>query len=320
MAQQTLINGDCSALRFSRARSLDLRGSKLSPAPQDNVSTSDEFRLRGYVGTAILLAVELPQFDPRGVRSVTNHYTPWKTATDGRGGVSGHMFSRKANGVIPFHSFIEQRIHTHLELNPLVVEIRAQYPEFDQNRWGAAKMQAELMRRLTPDSHGLMAANQIISLDCVATLALPGTKELLYHAISGKPDSLLLKPSVIRRHEKERMLRARWNSTFEIMTDLTFSLQEHRNNVRILRYMPRITDVHAHSAIAAKFAADLRRTSTKGSVNRVLTLIGTRMGLTRGQCYQYFAVAHYCGYLRWDHSFELRPNRQFKLATPPYRY
>jgi len=262
----------------------------------------------------------LPLYDPRGVRSVTNDYEPWKTATDGRGGVSGHIFSRKANGVIPFHSFIEQRILTSLELNPLVVEIRVQYPEFDQEKWALAKQKAELMRRTIPDFHGQVAARLIITVDCVATLALPDEQELLYHTISGKPKALLQQPNVIRRHEKEKTWRARWNSTFEIMTDLTFSGQEHGNNVRLLRWLGRIHDVHEHSAFAAEFALALKNTEMKDSVNRVLTMIGESMGLTRGKSYQNFALAHYCGHLRWDHKYALLPNSQFRLATPPYRY
>jgi hypothetical protein len=320
MARPTLINGDCSALPFSRAKSLALRTSRLTPEPLTAPISDQEFQLRGYVGTAILQPVELPLYDPRGVRSVTNKYEYWKEAIDGRGGVSGWMFSRKANGIIPFHSFIEQRIHTSLELNPLVVEIRAQYPEFDQEKWALAKQRAELMHRTIPDFHGKVPAQLVITVDCVATLALPGKQELLYHTISGKPAALLQLPKVIRRHEKEKVLRARWNSTFEIMTDMTFSEQEHRNNVRILRWLSRIRDVHAHTHTAAEFAAKLKRTKAKDCVNQVLATIGNRMNLTRSECYLYFAVAHYCGYLRWDHKFPLRPNKEFRLAVPPYCY
>lgn len=320
MAQQTVINGDCSALRFSRVRSLALRASRLeadSPAPSNH---DQEFRLRGYVGTVILQPVELPLYDPRGVRSVINNYEPWKDATDGRGGVSGWISSRKAKGIIPFHSFIEQRILTSLELNPLVVEIRAQYPEFDQEKWALAKQKVELMRRTIPDFHGKVRAQLVISVDCVATLALPGNQELLYHTISGKPAELLQSPKVIRRHEKEKTLRARWNSSFEIMTDMTFSKQEHRNNVRILRWLGKIRDVHEYSQIAAEFAAKLKTTKVKSSVNHVLATIGNRLKFTLSECYRYFAVAHYCGHLRWDHKYPLRPKEEFRLAVPPYRY
>lgn len=320
MARPKLINGDCSALPFSRARSSTLRTSRLTTESLAEPISDQEFQLRGYVGTVILQPVELPLYDPRGVRSVTNKYEYWKDAIDGRGGVSGWMFSRKANGIVPFHSFIEQRIHTSLELNPLVVEIRAQYPEFDQEKWALAKHKAELMRRIIPDFHGKVPAQLVITVDCVATLALPGKPELLYHTISGKPAALLQLPKVIRRHEKEKALRARWNSTFEIMTDMTFSEQEHRNNVRILRWLSKIRDVHEHTHTAAEFAARLKKTKAKDSVNQVLARIGNRMNLTRSECYRYFAVAHYCGYLRWDHKFPLRPNTEFRLAIPPYRY
>ncbi|MFC0167608.1 hypothetical protein ACFFKC_05900 [Pseudoduganella danionis] len=305
MAQRSrVIFGDTTGLQFENPK---LKTAKRTRPLVEYLSSDDENtpvqRLRNLGGETVLeWPPVVPDFDPRGHRSVRNNYRPGKNAKASKTGLPGYVYSHKAAGNVPFHSNLEERLIIALELCPYVVEIRVQYPEWDE---------ARLVRIV--EQGGRMSKSEIMTLDIVATLKLPGCAEPKYHVISGKPSSLVEKPENQRRHSRERDAVCSWDATHEVMTELTVSYSEHGSNLLLLAFMRDVKNIEDWTDSAKAFANALKRTRIRGSLDRVLNIVSRRFNWDINTGYRIFSIAHFLGYLAWDHNYKLAIDRPMML-------
>lgn len=306
MARQTrVIFGDTTALRFENPHLKARKEARSTFAYLPGGANVPAFKLRQLGGSPILeWPAVLPDIDPRGHPSVRNGYQPWKNAKASRVGLPGYIFSRKGGGKVPHHSDLEKRVIVALEFCPYVVEIRVQYPEWDEERL------ARIVNR-----GGRVSRTEVMTLDIMATLKIPGCSEPIYHAISVKPEALLDRPGNQRRHSKERHTVYCWDATHEVMTDQTISYEEHGNNLQLLAYMQDVEKIEELAAPAEAFALVLRRTRIRGSLDRVIKLVAHRFGWDLHTGYRMFAVAHFLGHLVWNHDHRLALDRPMMLRN-----
>lgn len=244
---------------------------------------------------------ELPRHDTRGNPSVPE-FEAWKKAQDSKIGIAGNYFSFKGRGRVPCHSSLE---HGHLscfEMNPFIVEIRTQYPEWSRSQYLQTKGNQVRMPK-----HSLM------SIDFMLTIKIPGRLGLHYHGVSTKPYELLSDPAVRRRHERETAMLAEWGCTHEIMTEHTFTSNEVRNNQRLLQFMLHTEDISTHEDEAAALADQLSEDNVLRSFDKKIDLVARRSGWTRDKGYRVFAIANFLGYLAVDHAYEIFPERPLHL-------
>jgi hypothetical protein len=329
MAKKELrVVGDCSHLPFSRAEGARFRGqavaegtrSILNPQwslPVDKVELPKEIspleydpddpaslRLRLLGGHPILeWPIVLPDTDPRGVLSA-GEFECWKKASDSRIGVAGYHHSFKGMGKVACHSWLEARLLTYFEMNPFVVEIRTQYPQWDR----AEFLEYCRSRSRYPD-------NRLRTIDFMLRLCLPGIPYHIYHGVSAKPDAKLTDPKVISRHQKEAGGLWEWGGTHEHMTELTVPEQETKNYERMLTYMGQRSaeDIRRFAKPASDLARRLKSSKAKGPMDRVVGMVGNRDGWTLNEAYMLMAIAFFLGHLRWDHKYEFLPLEQMHL-------
>lgn len=300
-----IIFGDTSGLIFDCSM-LAIREETQStvdyPPGEENAASR---KLREIDGAPILeWPPLLPDFDPRGHRSVTNGYRPGKKAKASRKGLSGYFFCHKAGTEIPVHSDLERRLLTALELCPYVIEIRAQYSEWDPTYLAEIDRQG---RRI--------ARHQIMTIDIMVTLKIPGCSGVVYHAISGKPSALVEKLKNQKRHKNERDAVKVWGATHEVQTELTVPWQEYSNNLLLLAYMKNVDNIAELAVSARAFADVLKRTRIRGMLDRVIEIVARRFGWNVNTGYRIFAVAHFLGYLVWNHDYKLALDKPMMLKN-----
>lgn len=244
---------------------------------------------------------ELPRHDVRGNPSVPE-FEPWKKAQDSRIGIAGNYFSFKGGGRVPCHSSLEQVHLSCFEMNPFIVEIRAQYPEWSRSQY--LQMKGNQVR---------MPKHSLMSIDFMLTIKIPGRLGLHYHGVSTKPYELLRDPAVERRHAREKAMLAEWGCSHEIMTEHTFTTKEVRNNQRLLQFMLHTEDISTHRDEAAVLSAQLAGDNVPGSCDSKIELVAQRFGWTRDKGYRVFAIANFLGYLAIDHAYELLPEKPLHL-------
>ncbi|WP_234775379.1 hypothetical protein [Paraburkholderia tropica] len=146
-----------------------------------------------------------------------------------------------------------------------------------------------------------------MTIDFMLTLQIPGYPFRLYHGVSGKPASFVELPSVKKRHGRELEQLWDWGSTHEVMTDATMTDREFRNYRRLFSYMYRTEDIKGHTLATAEFARALKATTAQGSLDRVIRMISKRLGYSFMSGYRLFGLAHFLGYLQWDHRHAVAP-------------
>lgn len=300
-----MIFGDTSDLMFESPPFRAEKGMLHTISYSNDGKSIPTRRIREMDGSPVLeWPPILPDYDPRGNRSVSNGYVPGKNAKASRKGLPGYFFSHKAGGKVPHHSDLEKRLLTALELCPYVVEIRAQYPEWDEDHLAEIAQQG---RRI--------ARNKIMTIDIMVTLKFPGCPDVIYHAIAGKPYALVGKQGNQARHTRERNEVDGWGTTHEVMTELTISQMEHSNNLLLLAYMRNVEDIKELSESAKALADALNRTRVRGTLDRVIEVVSRRFGWDVNTGYRIFAVAHFLGHLAWNHDFKLGPDKPMKLKS-----
>ncbi|MEX3984059.1 hypothetical protein AB4Y45_34415 [Paraburkholderia sp. EG287A] len=325
------LNGDCSHLSFSRARGKVLRGIavasglrqtkwypwSMSVAIPKNFALdeyrveedalSDEGFLRRLTGWPILQwPIALPETDPRGVQSAPK-FECWKKASDSRVGVAGYYFSFKAGGQVACHSHLEARLLAYFEMCPFVVEIRAQYPQWNREAFLAYCREGRMFPR-----------NELATVDFMLTLCIPGVPYLIYHAVSGKPYEHLLHPKVKARHERERNSAAEWCATHEVMTERSVTDLEYWNSLRMLSHMQHVApdEIGDLAGDARLFAHDLLATKASGNAERVVHMLGKRRGWNKDNSFRMLAIALFLGHLKWDARFSYEIAQPLNFARP----
>ncbi|WP_321952096.1 PDDEXK family nuclease [Paraburkholderia bannensis] len=287
--------GDCSHLPFSRGEAERLRQEDEQATikvPFDPAFPED-LRLRTLAGRPILTwPATLPERDPRGVLSA-GRFECWKKASDSKVGIAGSYFTYKGAGRVAIHSHLEARLLTYFEMCPFVVEIRTQYPAWDREKYLSNCANEKRMRK-----------TEIMTIDFMLRLYIPG-HGFRYHGVSGKPSAFLKDDRVVRRHDREADNLWLWESTHEAMTEKTVPDIEYRNLRRLLASMRHTEDIGAYTLRAAELARELYATKARGPLSRVLRLMSNRFNRSTRSTYRIFAIAHFLGYLRWDHRYPL---------------
>lgn len=284
------------AQRIARTGQLDALPSIPRPGSLSN------FYIEDIKGNSVLeWPRELPNYDPRGHHSAPK-FEHWKKAQDSKIGIAGNYPSFKGCGLVPCHSALERRHLSYFEMNPHVIEIRAQYPEWDRSSY-----------RLH-ESLGLnMPKRGLITIDFVLTLKIPGETVLRYHAVSSKPHGQLADPAVQRRHQREFDLLSRWGCTHQIMTEHSVTRRQAINCHRLFEYMRYVEDIGALRESALHMANALLSQKTRGTCDQRIKAATDRMGLCLNEGYRVFAVANFLGYLEIDQKYEILPDHPLVL-------
>lgn len=286
------------ALYVARTGLLDY-GHTVAPARQ-----AGNFYLADLAGGAILSwPPELPIYDLRG-HPRAKYFESWKRAQDSKVGIAGNYYSVKGSGKVPCHSSLE---HGHLscfEMNPAVVEIRTQYPEWQSSLYTELKT-----------ANVRMPKRGVMTIDFMLTLQVPGASGFRYHGISTKPAQLLAEPATIRRHKREAALLAEWGCTHEIMTEHNYSRREITNNRRLLQYMLHVEDISEYKDIAIFFSQLIFRDAVHRSADAKIGMIAHQCDVSLNEGYRIFAIANFLGYLTLDHRYELLPNKPLRLLA-----
>lgn len=271
--------------------------------PITNDDAHPRLLLRELTGRPILQwPIQLSAADPRGVPTGRD-FDCWKKARDGRTGISGNWYSIKTGRMNACHSMLEARIHAYLDMCPFVVEFRTQYPSWSQEEY-ARYYEAEKR----------FPKNKVMTIDFMVTLRIPGWPHYLYHGISGKRRAEIAVPRTIRRHRREVSQISLWGGTHEVMDEFTVPDREF-DNYLLLKQWFLWTDIAEHMDAAYEFAHAVTQSKAKGSLDRVLAMIGRRFGHDRDASYRLLGVAVFLGYLWLDHRFRL--NIDFPLVLLP---
>ena len=249
--------------------------------------------------TILQVPIEVPTHDPRGHPCAVN-FESWKRIKDCRFGIASNTFSHKGHGHVACLSNLERIGLSHFEMNPYVLEIRSQYPEWDRGKFAQRLIRGDDIPK-----------NGVMTIDFMLTIKLPGSSQLHYHGVSFKPYKDLELDNNPERHERERQALGLWGATHEIMTEHTFSEREDVNNQRLFQYMLHVTDINHYAKLARDFAKKLLSSKAKGTYDRVITINANAMGISRDEGYRCYALAHFLGYLRFDHQHELLPKSPF---------
>ncbi|MFL9954389.1 hypothetical protein PQR65_13395 [Paraburkholderia nemoris] len=291
-----MIIGDCSHLPFSRAEAVRLRvlGEEVETKLPFDPSHPEKVFLRSLAGRPILdWPVALPPRDPRGVESAET-FECWKNASASKVGIAGSYFSFKAGGRTALHSHLEARLLRYFEMCPFVAEIRTQYPAWDREKYLWCSERGNRMRK-----------SDVMTVDFMLTLQIPGHPFRVYHGVSGKPAALVGNEKVVSRHGREEDTLWKWRCTHEVMTEETIGEIEFSNYRRLFALMLHVEDIGAHAPAAEQLAHVLYETNARGSLNRVLGMVAKRLGWSLAHGYLLFGIGHFLGYLRWDHRFLL---------------
>jgi hypothetical protein len=271
------------------------------PRPENETG----FYLADLLGEPILSwPPDLPKFDPRGNPSAAE-FESWKKAQDSKIGIAGNYYSFKGCGRVPCHSGLEERHLGCFEMNPFVVEIRGQYPEWDRSvYWKYKNMGMRMPKR------------SLMTIDFVLTLNIPGRAGLHYHAVSIKPHELLLEPSVQRRHKREAALLREWRCTHEVMTEHSITVNQAINNRRLFEYMRCTKNIAAYRTAASDMAVALLNDVVLRTCDRKIEIVASRAGWSLDEGYRIFAIANFLGYLAINHKHELLPDKPLYLLQP----
>ncbi|WP_413193418.1 hypothetical protein [Pararobbsia alpina] len=215
----------------------------------------------------------------------------WKKASDSRVGVAGYYFSFKAGGQVACHSHLEARLLAYFEMCPFVVEIRTQYPLWNRESFLAYCREGRMFPR-----------NELMTVDFMLTLKVPGIPHLIYHGVSGKPAAHLKLPNVISRHQREVDELWIWGTSHEVMTEDAVSEVEYESYLRMFSYMKyvELDELEQLMGGARQLSEALLETQADGPASRVVPMVGNILGLNRQTSFRLLAVALFLGHLRWD--------------------
>lgn len=237
--------------------------------------------------------IRLPAKDPRGV-AMGCGFESWKKAREGRTGISGNWYSIKTGRMQACHSLLEARLHTYFDMCPFVLECRTQYPSWSREEYERYYFAAKPFPK-----------TKVMTIDFMLTLSIPGVPHLVYHGVSAKPKARISEVKTIARHEREASAIRSWGGTHEVMDEFTISDAEYKNYL-ILKSWFLWTDIESRMAAALDIALAVKRTRSQGPLDRVLPMIGRRLGFSRDESYRLFGIAVFLGYLWLDHRFPLR--------------
>lgn len=249
----------------------------------------------------------LPEFDPRGHPNATE-FEGWKKAQASKVGIAGNFASIKGRGRVACHSNLERRLLFSFEMNPYVVEIRTQYPEWNSDYYWTLKELGLRMRK-----------RDLITIDFMLTLKIPGRPGFHYHAVSCKPYGYLIKGTVKRRHRREVAALAKWGCTHEVMTEHSLTDLEDDNNQRLTDFMGRSKQkIALYTDDTRRFAECLLSLPFGGTADKLVGTVCKEFRWSLGKGYRCLALAHFRGLLEIDHKYPLLPESRLVVRPPSY--
>jgi hypothetical protein len=291
--KRSIIN-DCSHLPYARAQTPIVASTTLqlyaNATLEKEVST---FSIRNLIGNPILeWPPRLPATDPRGV-ATGNNFECWKSARDGKTGISGNYYSLKSEVSQACHSHLEARLRAYFDMCPAVVECRTQYPSWNRGEY------------LDYFNRGkAFPKNKVMTIDFLLTIRLPGIAHPFYHGVSGKPRDKISDEKNRRRHDREATALWQWGGTHEILDEYSIPDQEYANYL-LLKSWLLWTDITSSLKNAEILAAAIKNCNVKGDLDRVLGIVGKRLGHALNRSYALFSIAVFIGYLRLNHAQKL---------------
>jgi TnsA endonuclease N terminal. len=244
--------------------------------------------------------VALPFRDAFGVPH-GDRYVPMRDAAD------MNIATRVSFGALKFgraHQALamnEMRPLYAFSFNPYVIDIRDQYPVYDQKKYNEARMRG---RRMSVDD--------VMTLDIVLTLVLPPDHRLHYHAVSIKDGAGEFDDATkTRLRKEERKIEARgW--TYELLRGNQFDALAWGNHAVMKTWVANV-DVWRHYDEASAFARRLLVRSLRGTLDDIMNRHARHLGISLDWCYELFAVAVCFGFLYPDHRQALRTDKQLHL-------
>ncbi|AOI60674.1 hypothetical protein WI26_24315 [Burkholderia diffusa] len=185
--------------------------------------------------------------------------------------------------------------------NPYAVDIRDQYPVYDQEAYNRAKR------------NGIrMPINSVMTYDIVLTLVLPPDYRLHYHGISIKDARDELTQQDWNRQEREhaRFLERGW--TWELLRGDRFTKRAFGNHALMKTWIANV-DVWNHYEEAAILATRLKTRSQRGTLDDILNRHARYMGINCDHAFELFSTAVSFGFLYIDHSEDLRVDKPLHL-------
>ncbi|MFP6560822.1 hypothetical protein WJ542_21350 [Paraburkholderia sp. B3] len=201
--------------------------------------------------------------------------------------------ARALNEMRPLYAF---------SFNPYVIDIRDQYPVYDQQTYNRARSEGRSM-----------SVFELMTLDIVLTLVLPPDYRLHYHTVSIKDGTEEFDQATkerLRREEAEIVARG-W--TYELLRGDQFDVLAWGNHALMKTWVANL-DVWQRYDDAFRFACRLLTRSSRGTLDDILNRHARHLGISLNRAYELFAVAVCFGFLYPDHREPLRTDKPLHLV------
>ncbi|SAK55561.1 hypothetical protein AWB79_02200 [Caballeronia hypogeia] len=255
------------------------------------VQSSVDFRLTietlltpQYYGTQ---EVRLPAVDCRNVEHGIL-YDPLLKAGMQRIGTGSSNVGVKLARCVECLSVLERAVWLAFVFNPIIVDIREQYPMADP----------EIVRRRVQANESLRRAD-VPSLDFVVTLIHPNTHRLMYAGISVKLSKVVSTKKVKARNKREMTFCAGLDWPWFIITELNLDAVQCKNR-RVLREYIRRSRVADFEDILVPFAHEFLGTGQSTPLDRRIERVARRLGRSLDDGYRAFSFAVMMGLIRLD--------------------
>lgn len=202
-------------------------------------------------------------------------------------------------------SLDEHKVFFELEANPYVLSIREGYP------LASPDVKEDLLEGK------VVARNRVMTVDFILTL--PPKKfggALRYHGVYRKPGSLSSTPAGRRRMAKEERALAElgWTwSSVKVPSDTRVA------GLWKLREWAKAGPIDNAARDAAELATLLYKTGSTKELDRLLRMLGKRLGIVPADQYFVFAAAFYFGYVSVEKEAVLDEGYPLVLAPPARR-
>jgi hypothetical protein len=197
---------------------------------------------------------------------------------------------------------MEETVFFHpLLFTPTVLSFREQYPVYEDDDFRKAKLTGRNLLR--PQ---VMTLDLVIDYPCLVTGARKS------HVVSIKNSSYLDERDLARENaEIEVATKRGW--TWELRAFDWRSQQTKFLNCFLLYRHVNGVNVKSFYAQSKQFAELIKSASLQSPMDSVLRRVGRRFGCDQDFAYILFSVAVKYGFLRVDHSFDLRPHLSVNL-------
>lgn len=231
--------------------------------------------------------VILPAVDCRNVEHGIL-YDPLLKAGMQRIGTGSSNVGVKLARCVECLSVLERAVWLAFVFNPIIIDIREQYPMADP----------EIVRRRVQANESLRRAD-VPSLDFVVTLVHPISHRLLYVGISVKFSKEAATKKVKARHERELKFCASLGWSWFTISELDIDVIQCKNR-RILREYVRRTKLADFEDILGPFAHSFLGTGQSTPLDTRIERVASSLGRSLDDGYRAFSFAVLMGLIRLD--------------------